>query len=225
MIIAKKRRWGVLQFLKTQDHIVRPEYWVLDDGFQHRSIARDHNILLLDAELPFGNGALLPLGTLREPVGALSRASLIVLTRAQESAKERDFLRGLATKTAAPIFLGIFATGWPRLVHRGKNGLTQLDRGSRVLALCGIAHPERYFRELVRQGLTIGEQLTVLDHEKFAREDIVAASIGCDAIVVNAKDYWRDSELYVGLEKSTFLVDLTLQFRDLAGKEASRLPI
>jgi tetraacyldisaccharide 4'-kinase len=61
---------------------------VLDDAFQHRGLHRDLNILLLDAERPFGNGCLLPRGSLREPRGALKRADMIVLTRSGDGGEK-----------------------------------------------------------------------------------------------------------------------------------------
>src|SRR5438132_13231720 len=78
---------------------------ILDDGFQHRRIARDLNIVTIDATNPWGNGNLLPAGTLREPLAALSRADSFVITRADnavQTAALRDERRELNAK--APIF-------------------------------------------------------------------------------------------------------------------------
>ncbi|MEE9234788.1 MAG: tetraacyldisaccharide 4'-kinase, partial [Candidatus Acidoferrales bacterium] len=62
-----------------------PEVFLLDDGFQHLRVARDLDLVLVDARNPFGNGAVLPAGPLREPRRALARADVIVLTRSQDS--------------------------------------------------------------------------------------------------------------------------------------------
>ncbi|MFZ3207577.1 MAG: tetraacyldisaccharide 4'-kinase, partial [Geobacteraceae bacterium] len=57
-----------------------PDIFIMDDGFQHLRLWRDLNILLVDSRSPFGNGLTLPAGLLREPVGAMKRADLVVLT-------------------------------------------------------------------------------------------------------------------------------------------------
>ncbi|MCH8203580.1 MAG: tetraacyldisaccharide 4'-kinase, partial [Candidatus Hydrogenedentes bacterium] len=63
------------------------EVLLLDDGFQYTRLARDENVLLIDAVNPFGNGALLPRGILREPIAAMARATQIVLTRCDQAAE------------------------------------------------------------------------------------------------------------------------------------------
>jgi len=78
---------------------------VLDDAFQHRQVFRNVNILLLDAERPFGNGCLLPRGTMREPGGALRRADIIVLTRADEHASSGLKQKIERIRPDVPVFI------------------------------------------------------------------------------------------------------------------------
>ncbi|TGM01233.1 tetraacyldisaccharide 4'-kinase [Leptospira jelokensis] len=86
-VIIGKNRWE--SFL-THNRIQSPKHIViLDDGFQHKQIVRDLDIVLLDANSPFGNGFTLPLGFLREPINELRRASAVVFTKLVESNKEK----------------------------------------------------------------------------------------------------------------------------------------
>ncbi|MGA7783264.1 MAG: tetraacyldisaccharide 4'-kinase, partial [Candidatus Acidiferrales bacterium] len=77
------------------------ECFVLDDGFQHMELARDADIVLIDATDPFGGGHLLPAGLLREPKSALSRADIIVITRSEQALAVETIVR---RNTRAPIF-------------------------------------------------------------------------------------------------------------------------
>ena len=77
------------------------EWFVLDDGFQHLALARDVNIVLVDATNPFGGGYLLPAGRLREPRTALARADIIVITRSEYTPAVEATIRHYS---AAPIF-------------------------------------------------------------------------------------------------------------------------
>src|SRR5690606_24703317 len=84
VIVGPDRLAAATRFFADHgDH--RPSYWLLDDGFQHRQIARALNIVLVDAARPLGNGRLLPRGPLREQPSALRRADLLVFTRATET--------------------------------------------------------------------------------------------------------------------------------------------
>src|SRR6266851_1013537 len=75
-----KNRFAEGRRLELQQHI---DVFLLDDGFQHLKLSRDLNILLMDASRPLAGESLLPAGQLREPIGAMSRANLIIFTRAE----------------------------------------------------------------------------------------------------------------------------------------------
>lgn len=99
------------------------DVFVLDDGFQHLQLARDLNILVLDATDPFGNGDLLPFGRLREPLYALRRADAIVVTRTDRTFDQEHLLSVLAAcEVTAPVFLPTTtlwaSTNWERAGRR-----------------------------------------------------------------------------------------------------------
>ena len=149
---------------------------ILDDGFQHRQLARDLDIVLIDATNPWGYDALLPRGLLREPLSGLRRAGLIVITRVDDvttaelqSIHDRlERIRG--TREAVEI-------SFParRLVNaQGEGTDWQQIAGERVGAFCGIGNPLAFRRLLERHGLQIEDRhfRTFPDHHRYTREDV-----------------------------------------------------
>jgi tetraacyldisaccharide 4'-kinase len=146
---------------------------LIDDGFQHRRLHRDLDIVLLDALEPFGFGHVFPRGTLREPAGGLSRADVIVLSRADlATAEERQAIRREARRLAPNA-------AWAEVVHRpvglvggdGDGALTALE-GARVAALCGIGNPAAFRRTLETCGSRIGAWREFPDHFAYGPADV-----------------------------------------------------
>jgi tetraacyldisaccharide 4'-kinase len=149
---------------------------LLDDGFQHRSLARDLDVVVLDAANPVGNGHLLPRGPNREPLSALRRAGLAWLSRA-DRARPEDLarLRALARE----------ATGRPPVESRHAAvdvldgglarslGLEAL-RGRRVLALSGVARPGSFRTTLAALGAEVAAERAFPDHHAFRDEEVRA---------------------------------------------------
>ncbi len=150
---------------------------VVDDGFQHRRLARDLDIVLLDATQPFGFDHLLPRGTLREPVSSLARAGVICLTRADMiSESERQAIRDRVAK-AAP------RAAWCEVVHHPEHLLSgtgahqeSLDslQGSRVAGFCGIGNPEAFRATLEQAEANIVTWRAFPDHHLYTAEDVTA---------------------------------------------------
>jgi tetraacyldisaccharide 4'-kinase len=138
---------------------------ILDDGFQHRRLARDLDIVLLDARTPFGNGRMFPRGPLREPPSALRRAHALVLSRFDGSPRAQANREELAKRwpekaifTAAhrPIHLFEAATGRERPLG--------FLAGVRVAAFAGIAKPEAFFRTIADLGARLVYSCALPDH-------------------------------------------------------------
>jgi tetraacyldisaccharide 4'-kinase len=126
------------------------ELLVLDDGFQHRRLARDLDLVLLDSIEPFGLGRLFPRGLLREPVKSLRRAGLVVLTRADlVPADALRETRARAERIAGPIQWVVTRHAPIELTGTGVNP-EPLDslHGRTVAAFCGIGNPEGFLRTL-----------------------------------------------------------------------------
>ncbi len=176
----------------------RADALLLDDGFQHRALARDLDVVVLDAANPFGNGRLLPAGPNREPRSALRRAGLVWLSRADQaepSALER--LRALAFEQTARE--PVESRHAPVEVLDGALGRTfglGALRGRRVLLLAGIARPAGFRRTCAALGAEIGAEAIFPDHHPFAEGELArvlrdAEGAGCELVVTTEKDAVR----------------------------------
>lgn len=172
---------------------------VLDDGFQHRRLARDLDIVLIDALNPFGYGHLLPRGLLREPLDALKRAGLVVLTRADQCAEDakteirrtlakfsdpNDLIEvafvpvGLRNASGEVVDLVAGASGHAGIGHR-KLQIANLGEAApgesatqTVGAFCAIGNPDGFRRTLVDLGFVVGYFRTFPDHHHYASADL-----------------------------------------------------
>jgi tetraacyldisaccharide 4'-kinase len=145
------------------------EVLVLDDGFQHRRLARDLDVVLLDATNPWGHGHLLPRGLLREPPSGLRRAGAVVLTRCdQVAAVDRGRLRDAVGRLAPGVPV---AETTHRPTDPGDGRLGRL-RGRPVAAFCGLGNPEAFRRTLHDLGADVVAFRTFPDHHAYARADV-----------------------------------------------------
>ncbi|MGI8982717.1 MAG: tetraacyldisaccharide 4'-kinase [Pirellulaceae bacterium] len=139
---------------------------LLDDAFQHRRIARDLDIVLLDALEPFGYGRLLPRGLLREPVEGLKRADVIGLSRADAvSSTRRDEIRRRVERLA-PDALWIEFAHEPRGLVSSSGSKIELSeiRGRPVAAFCGIGNPAGFLHTLSQCGASVTAMREFPDH-------------------------------------------------------------
>ena len=150
------------------------EVLVLDDGFQHRRLARDVDVVLIDTTAPWGHGYLLPRGLLREPPSSLRRAHVLVLTRCDQApAEQRDRLRRTLSRIA-PHKPVVETTHCPvELSNRdGENAALELLRDGPAAAFCGIGNPEAFRRSLLDLGARLGDFRVYPDHHAYGRADI-----------------------------------------------------
>jgi tetraacyldisaccharide 4'-kinase len=147
---------------------------LLDDGFQHRRLARDLDIVLLDALCPFGLNRMFPRGLLREPLHALRRAHAIVLTRADLVAPEtRMAIQEGALRAAGPKVWAECAHSPRDLVDFQANphNLAELQ-GRAVVAFCGIGNPEAFRLTLENLGVPPRAFRVFPDHHAYSRADV-----------------------------------------------------
>ncbi|HET6572622.1 MAG TPA: tetraacyldisaccharide 4'-kinase [Fimbriiglobus sp.] len=181
---------------RTAVEELESEVLVLDDGFQHRRLARDLDIVLIDATRPLRCEYLFPRGLLREPVGGLKRAGLVVLTRTDQAGPDsvvdqrrwlRDRFPALAVVTAvhAPVAL---------VGAEASRNVTELN-GKPVGAFCGIGNPEAFRRTLAALGAEVVAFRSFPDHHPFTRADVDAlktwaAGLPADAVITTTqKDF------------------------------------
>jgi tetraacyldisaccharide 4'-kinase len=171
------------------------ELIVLDDGFQHRRIARDLDIVLLDALEPFGFGHVFPRGTLREPVEGLRRADVVVLSRADLlSPNERADIWQIVRRHV-PTALCAETIHAPRelIVADGRRMPLETIRGQSVAAFCGIGNPAGFRHTLERCGCHIAGWREFPDHHRFTSKDVDlladwSRGLGVSTILCTCKD-------------------------------------
>jgi tetraacyldisaccharide 4'-kinase len=171
------------------------EVLVLDDGFQHRRLKRDLDIVLLDALDPFGLDRIFPRGLLREPVGSLKRAGLVVLSRADlVDDATRQAIRQRAEKAAGPLRWVLARHAPLDLIDLGLGSFSlESIQGKKVAAFCGIGNPEGFRRTL--QGLSVDQVgfRAFPDHHAYTVEDIADLSnwlrgLGAEVALTTQKD-------------------------------------
>ena len=146
---------------------------VLDDGFQHRRLRRNLDIVLLDALEPFGFEHVFPRGTLREPIAGLARANVVVLSRADMiDASQRAAIRN-RVQTLAPIAVWAEAIHAPRQL-RGQSDIAPLTSlaGQKVAAFCGIGNPAGFRHTLANCQIEVAAWREFPDHHAYRREDV-----------------------------------------------------
>ena len=150
---------------------------LLDDGFQHRQLRRDVDILTVPAEAPFGNPErLLPAGTLREPPAALRRADLILLTHAEPaclSAQAKKVVHRFAPNV--PILTSVHRPThlYPLIPTTDGKQVPHIRglKGKRVLAVCGIGNPDAFVATLRRCAVADVTLLAFADHHAYTAAD------------------------------------------------------
>jgi tetraacyldisaccharide 4'-kinase len=168
---------------------------LLDDGFQHRRLARDLDVVLIDALEPFGYEHVFPRGALREPLCGLARANVVALSRADLIyGGERRAIEARVARYAKQAL-------WIEIEHRpqqlvgsdGRMAPLETIAGRPVAAFCGIGNPGGFRRTLASVGAQVLDLREFADHHAYSRDDVAVLagwveSLDVDAVVCTAKD-------------------------------------
>ena len=225
---------------------VKKEYgvtvFILDDGFQHRRVKRDLDIVCIDATDPCGSGRVLPAGRLREPFSNLARADAIVVTRSDlVDSTDEVISRVRRRNPGAPIFTSrTDITGLQRLDDfkaTERHEYVDWDRlrmdgdedEVRILAFCGLGNPKAFFAQLTRviddESMNDEFDLTAIvefpDHHRYTQADISALETtkNIHVLLTTAKDAVKLTG--PRFEKPCYVVDVSVRldaaerFRDL----------
>ncbi|HEY9870661.1 MAG TPA: tetraacyldisaccharide 4'-kinase [Candidatus Obscuribacterales bacterium] len=176
------------------------DFVILDDGFQHLSVIRDSDVVLIDYYDEPGNDRLIPAGRLREPLAALARADWLVISRLPERPDPEKLARlNELARNRAPQ-AGLTSC---RFVPAALCGLASSERlptsslsGARVFAVAGIARPQAFFRQLADLGATVAGTRCFPDHHWYTPGDLLGLarqfkSCRADIMVTTAKDAAR----------------------------------
>lgn len=169
---------------------------ILDDGFQHMRLRRDLDIVLLNAADPFGGDALLPLGNLREPVGTLARAGLVVLTHADlvdEARLEEVRKRVREVNAKAPILEAAHKADFLLDLRSEKKLKLSALEGRKVAALSGLGDPASFEAQLERIGSVVEQKWRYPDHHAYRLKELRAIEKlkGARPLVTTFKDIAR----------------------------------
>jgi tetraacyldisaccharide 4'-kinase len=202
----------------------RPEIdaFVLDDGFQHRRVARDLDIVLISATSPFGYDHVLPRGMLREPLRGLRRAGAVVITHAdQVPAGDLDAIERQikALHSTVPVYRAVHANTGLRAPTTEALSLDDL-RGRSWFAVCGIGDPERFLRQLESIGGRCAGCRWFADHHHYTDDDLAtvrraARAAGAEVLVTTEKDWTKIQSLPSARDDDPPLwrVDLQVRFQ------------
>ncbi len=203
VIAQSNRTLGLIrQFGKEHDEADgrQSDCIILDDGFQHRQIGRELDIVLIDAGRDPFQDRLLPAGWLREPLESLKRAGAVVITHA-ESVSGAD-LTALERRIAAAVgqpAQAVCRHGWSELLvnDAGRESAAPVSwlSGKRIVAACAIGNPGPFVAAARKAaGGNLSAEVVLRDHDPFAPTTVerlkgVARSVNAQAIVVTEKDW------------------------------------
>ncbi len=204
------------------------DVFVLDDGFQHRRLARDLDVVLIDATNPFGYDHVLPRGMLRESLNGCSRGDVIILTRvdlAPPGQVQEIESRVRTTNKAVPVL---------RSIHKldqlsGHNEHRTLDhlKDKKVWAFCGIGNPEAFENALRKAGVELAGFTRFDDHHPYSAQDVdqlqqTATRAGAAVLLTTEKDFVKLRELPEMLDASIPILSVGVRI-EMGSDDAQRL--
>ncbi|HTP70150.1 MAG TPA: tetraacyldisaccharide 4'-kinase [Dongiaceae bacterium] len=185
---------GPDRFAKGKELESQVDLFLLDDGFQHLQLARDADILLMDASQPLARQNMLPTGRLREPVSAMTRADILIFTRTETVPGTSA---ALARFQDFPVFSAATRLlGFRRLeAHAQPSPLDEITSGS-FYVFCGIGNPKAFFRDLENWKVPIASRCEFPDHHHYDQRDAneieaAAKTAGAAALLTTEKDSYN----------------------------------
>jgi tetraacyldisaccharide 4'-kinase len=214
---------GADRYLQGKKLEASVDVFLLDDGFQHLQLARDVNILLIDAAQPLARQTMLPTGRLREPLSAMVRADLLVFTRAETvpgTGAAIDKFQEYPVFSAATRLLGF------RRFGAGVETLRPEEIGAGPFyAFCGIGNPCAFFQDLKNWNVPLASQCEFADHHRYDARD--AAELEAAARTARATALLtteKDAQNLAGIQFAEFPVYIVV-IDLLISKEPSLLAL
>ncbi len=188
---------------------------IMDDGFQHRKVKRDVDILTLSANDQTADHHLLPWGKLREPIKNLHRANRVVVT------KTDNFTPPQILSLLNPFFKNdpIFSIENFTLIKYAEDGYNKsLPIDKEVFAFCGIGEPDSFFKALSQLHIRLGGKRIFRDHQPYSLTVIneLSAQIkstGCAVIITTEKDLVKLPDSFLDMFE-VYMVKLEVEFED-----------
>lgn len=198
-IIMGKNRFEAGLFALNNTPLEYINLFILDDGYQHRGLYRDKDILLIDASNPFGNGKLFPEGILREPIRAVNRAGAVVITKTDTSCSASIEALKLLVREHNPAVQIFTSFHKPSGFINSSGEINDLNSLTQkpVHAFAGIANPIHFKSVLASQGLDVVNFIQFKDHYYYTQHDIdkIITGSGEMDIITTEKDLVKLQEL------------------------------
>jgi len=210
-VVVGKRRFDAGLFAEKAFF---PDVFILDDGFQHISLARDVNILLINAEYPFGKGVF-PSGTRREPLSALKRADAVIVTKTDKRELSDSEMKRIERHSKAPLFTCRYAVSEITNIITGETKPFDLFSGQKVGAFAALAQPSSFFSMLERHNIKPSKTLSLRDHGNYDKKTfskISNALSGCDVWLTTEKDAVKINSEYHNSAVPIYVVKISHQF-------------
>jgi len=211
VVVGRNRHAAALRALAQRPDL---RCLLLDDGFQHRALHRDLDLLVLDGVRLWGNGRMLPLGDLREPEDSARRGSALIVTRTGR-VKDRNAVEAWWARhgSGGPIFWTDFALGALRRWGTENRFPLPLAEQGPAFAWCGLGHPEAFYADLLVAGQAWTGSQSYPDHRgpspaDLARLQVRARAEGATWLVCTEKDAVKLGQGHVrALEMPLFIAE------------------
>ena len=225
-VVICKDRLKAARYVQSE---FQPEIILLDDGFQHRRIIRDYDIVLIDATNPFGYNYLIPRGLLRENKGSLRRADGFIITRSdQVNPKELEKIKEelKVYNDSAYIYLSSHSPSHLQNINGEKFSLKVL-RDKNVIAFSGLGNPEAFESSLKKEDCNLIKHFIFPDHYSYTREDFKQiaqefAGAKIDYLITTGKDLVKldDSiiDFFSNKNISLYSFEIKMSFNDQTGQ-------
>jgi len=201
---------------------------IMDDGFQHRRLARDLDIVAIDAMQPFGYGKMLPAGLLREPITSLKRADAVVITRCDqitESELSRIEKKLESINPGMIIARSIHAPAYVRSTDNKEISFEHI-KNKKIFAFCGIGNPDAFFNTIKQLGVDLLGSKVYNDHHHYTDSCLAgiyeqATYLKADLILTTQKDCTKITRL-APVQKDIPLAYIGIEIKFLAGEDKLR---
>lgn len=217
------------RYQSVQRHLEKKscDVFIMDDGFQHRRLHRDLDIVAIDSTNPFGNRKLIPRGILRESLTALKRANSVVLTRTDVCDASLEQLHQDIHVYNPKI--SVFDSQHRPTHFKSLDGAKSFEldhlRNKRVLAFCGIGNPEAFKSTLNQLHIDVAEFLVYIDHHSYVVDDLnkiiqLAQQNKLEYIVTTQKDIVKVRELNMRVPEVVKIIYLDISLKLIQNQEA-----
>ena len=170
-----------------------PDVILLDDGFQHRALARTLDIVMLDGRKPLKETSLLPVGLRREQLSSLHRADAVLISGMPDDLRRRNEIREFSN---APQFTIRYVPVQVCNLVSNEKFTAESVRGKTVVAFCGVGNPDSFRQTLDEMGLKVAAWMTFPDHQRYTESDVkkfrsACENLNADFVVTTEKDAVR----------------------------------